>query len=105
MVFPQNNDDWDVGINADDSVGNHYNYSYLRKDGFQVNFITQLVQRLKLPLDEDHEYIYEDKDMDEDINKDYRFTEVSSTLYVFITLAVFMCGLIATTGYKKWRKH
>ena len=66
LVLPQVNHCWDVGqFNEFDAVGgiisteeNEVN-DHLTKNGFQMEFMNQIIEQVKKPLDEKVEYIFE----------------------------------------------
>ena len=41
---------------------------------------------------------------EEDINKDYRFSEANTTMYIAIAVITFICVVMIVSGYRKWKK-
>ena len=63
-VFPQVNNCWDNGQSVQDTSEPWFpNETYLSNQGFQNNFIMEIINQLKKPISKsEYEYIYEIED-------------------------------------------
>ena len=117
LVLPQVNHCWDVGqFNEFDAVGgiisteeNEVN-DHLTKNGFQMEFMNQIIEQVKKPLDEKVEYIFEASDDGfNDINYIYRWNKDDEpNYYILIGFPaaglVLLCAIV-TCCYRKLKKR
>ena len=83
---------------------------HLTKNGFQMEFMNQIMEQVKKPLDETVEYIFEVKhDGNADINFAYRWMDDDEPNYILIIGlligGLMLLGVISYWCYSKFKKR
>ena len=95
---------WDIGSKEFDAVFDVFpdtSLDYLTQSGFQMEFVNQIIEEVKKPLDENYEYIFDVGDygptISTDINAEYRWGQVAEGISMLVVISIVLGGLVAVS--------